>query len=445
MLAALARTLRIQPERRAGGLSLIGLRLAAAGRPPDFTMSDVIGSIQPRPPSTMRLAPASDTANSRQMPLLRGAEVLSRTRDLREIFRIAAETAMDFLNGSFCLMFAVRFAPDLTVGLLGCCVSDGTDTYWDDVCDGQSWLPVDPLLADCLHTDYGHAIAHEGDTWRLAFAVGALGRPAGCSRSTALKPGRRLQALCLFLRCFENQHQAWEYANLDTLTRLLNRKTFDDDFERLIAAAELAEQARKPPNAARPATMAQPCWLGVVDIDHFKKINDNFGHLFGDEVLLRVADLMRQSFRSNDKLFRFGGEEFVVMLRNVAEDHVQNIFTASGWRWSGMIFRRSAGWPARWASPASTRASPRPTSSAAPTRPSITQAHGRNQVNGFDELIMSGKLRITTPAGQALIDPISTRSSCTTPMAAGEPRRAPRCVKIGSLRRFARAAPDSVD
>ena len=124
----------------------------------------------------MRLAPASDTANSRQMPLLRGAEVLSRTRDLREIFRIAAETAMDFLNGSFCLMFAVRFSPpDLTVGLLGCCVSDGADTYWDDVCDGQSWLPVDPLLADCLHTDYGHAIAHEGDTWRLAFAVGALG------------------------------------------------------------------------------------------------------------------------------------------------------------------------------------------------------------------------------------------------------------------------------
>jgi diguanylate cyclase (GGDEF)-like protein len=211
-------------------------------------------------------------------------------------------------------------------------------------------------------------------------------------------------ALSLFLRCFENQHQAWEYANLDTLTRLLNRKTFDDDFERLIAAAELAEQARKNPRTPRgQPPVTQPCWLGVVDIDHFKKINDNFGHLFGDEVLLRVADLMRQSFRSNDKLFRFGGEEFVVMLRNVAEDHVHNIFTASGWRWSGMIFRRSAGWPARWASPASTRASPR-----RPPRPRrrgavLLKRNGRNQVNGFDELIMSGKLRITTPASQALI------------------------------------------
>lgn len=111
------------------------------------------------------------------LELLAGAEVLSRTRDLRSIFRTAAETAMRFLDGSYSLLFSVRFTPpDLCVGLLGCCVSDGTDTYWDDVCDGQSWLPVDPLLADCLHTDFGHAIMHEGDTWRLAFAIGALGQ-----------------------------------------------------------------------------------------------------------------------------------------------------------------------------------------------------------------------------------------------------------------------------
>jgi hypothetical protein len=147
-------------------------------------------------------------------------------------------------------------APDLTVSLLGCCVSDGTDTYWDDVCDGQSWLPVDPLLANCLHTDFGHAIVQEGDMWRLAFAVGALGQARWVLEiHSPTKPrDAACNALSLFLRCFENQHQQWEYANLDTLTRLLNRKTFDDDFERLIAAAELAEQARKiPSNAARPA------------------------------------------------------------------------------------------------------------------------------------------------------------------------------------------------
>jgi hypothetical protein len=177
----------------------------------------------------------------------------------------------------------------------------------------------------------------------------------------------------------------------------------------------------------------------VVDIDFFKKINDNFGHLFGDEVLLRVAELMRQSFRSNDKLFRFGGEEFVVMLRSVGEDDAASS-TASGWRSSGMIFRRSAGWPARWVSPASTRACP-PTYSAGPTRPSITQAQRRNQVNGFDELVMSGKLRITTPASQALIQSDGRDLPVARPPR--RPRRAPRFVsKFRALQRCrGRAAP----
>lgn len=162
--------------------------------------------------------------------------------------------------------------------------------------------------------------------WRLAFAVGALGQARWVLEIHGpVRPREAAcQALSLFLRCFENQHQQWEYANLDTLTRLLNRKTFDDDFERLIAAAELAEQADKLPLERRTASHPQPCWLGVVDIDFFKKINDNFGHLFGDEVLLRVAELMRQSFRSNDKLFRFGGEEFVIVLRAASEKEVRS-------------------------------------------------------------------------------------------------------------------------
>jgi diguanylate cyclase (GGDEF)-like protein len=62
-------------------------------------------------------------------------------------------------------------------------------------------------------------------------------------------------------------------------------------------------------------------WLGVIDIDHFKHVNDGFGHLIGDEVLLLLSRLMRTSFRFHDHLYRFGGEEFVVLMRcNSDED-----------------------------------------------------------------------------------------------------------------------------
>lgn len=124
--------------------------------------------------------------------------------------------------------------------------------------------------------------------------------------------------LCL-ARVYGNHVKLLDYSELDSLTRLLNRKTFDETFERLLQANnsddldEDMEERRSNENGG--------AWLCVIDIDHFKRINDNFGHLFGDEVLLRMGDLMRKSFRSGDRLFRFGGEEFVVILN--AEDQAQ--------------------------------------------------------------------------------------------------------------------------
>src|SRR6185369_17286004 len=56
--------------------------------------------------------------------------------------------------------------------------------------------------------------------------------------------------------------------------------------------------------------------FAIFDVDHFKRVNDQFGHLYGDEVLTLVARLMVQSFRHEDLLFRYGGEEFAVVLAN---------------------------------------------------------------------------------------------------------------------------------
>ncbi len=54
--------------------------------------------------------------------------------------------------------------------------------------------------------------------------------------------------------------------------------------------------------------------LVIVDVDHFKSVNDRFGHQHGDDVLKAVASSMQQTLRDNDHVFRYGGEEFVVLL-----------------------------------------------------------------------------------------------------------------------------------
>lgn len=115
------------------------------------------------------------------------------------------------------------------------------------------------------------------------------------------------------LHLYENLQSLLDYGEKDMLTELLNRKTFDSAFWR---AAQTQEAAADPTHTERRTSPQESnYWLAVIDIDHFKHVNDNFGHLIGDEVLLLLARHMRASFRFHDQLYRFGGEEFVVLMR----------------------------------------------------------------------------------------------------------------------------------
>jgi diguanylate cyclase (GGDEF)-like protein len=89
-----------------------------------------------------------------------------------------------------------------------------------------------------------------------------------------------------------------EKATLDPLTQVANRAEFDRVHEMFV-------------NAHRQLSV--PCSLTICDLDHFKRINDQFGHQAGDEVIKTLASLLRHSCRPGDFAARYGGEEFVML------------------------------------------------------------------------------------------------------------------------------------
>jgi diguanylate cyclase (GGDEF)-like protein len=111
------------------------------------------------------------------------------------------------------------------------------------------------------------------------------------------------------LRATENAMQLQEdllklqkLADTDFLTGLMNRRSF------LTAADDAMQFCRRYQRGM--ATL-------MIDIDHFKKINDTHGHAAGDEAIKRIAEIVGRTIRTTDKAARFGGEEFVVLLREI--------------------------------------------------------------------------------------------------------------------------------
>jgi diguanylate cyclase (GGDEF)-like protein len=203
-------------------------------------------------------------------------------------------------------------------------------------------------------------------------------------------PVGQVQLIRIVMEIYRNQIALLDYGEMDSLTGLLNRKTYDHHFNQ--AGPQPGDQPGDANGDNRRLT-AHERWLAVIDIDHFKRVNDNYGHLIGDELLLLVARLMRSTFRFDDVLYRFGGEEFVVLVRAPRRDHACSAFE----RFRGIL--KAYDFPQAGRITASIgftqiRSFDTPTDAFERADRAVYYAkqHGRDQVRCFEDLVEGGSL-----------------------------------------------------
>lgn len=175
--------------------------------------------------------------------------------------------------------------------------------------------------ADCVLADEEVSRAHAhvfrlGDRFVIVDLASTNGTFVDCepcgNEPVELRNGARIQLgqgvlFAVRLQCAAEEavtQQLYETATRDAVTRTYNRNTFDQ---------------RLSNDVAKAARQGIALSLILFDIDHFKRINDRWGHLTGDRVLRAVAQSLRQNIRKGDLLARYGGEEFAVISRGASE------------------------------------------------------------------------------------------------------------------------------
>jgi two-component system cell cycle response regulator len=186
-------------------------------------------------------------------------------------------------NGDEALQLAAEHDPDLLVLDVSMPVLNGHDLCIALTADNPSPPPVIFLSGRTMPKDRVMGLE--------AGAVDYMTKPFDAKEliarvAIALRTGRRMATLA-------------RDASVDRMTGLLNRAQLDD---RLADAVD------------RAAQFGTSLGCVLLDLDHFKSINDRFGHLVGDEVLREVAARLRRNLRSDDAVFRYGGEEFFVLV-----------------------------------------------------------------------------------------------------------------------------------
>ena len=183
-------------------------------------------------------------------------------------------------------------------------VSDGLRAVIDEV--GQTATATGDRVTEFTASlqEKSGRIASLGMPASLGPEIEALlsdSRDAGASLTVL---AQRLQAATAELECLRAELDlAKVQATMDSLTGVTNRRGFDESIEQMLREHAGGE--------AGPSVV-------LIDLDHFKQINDQYGHVFGDTVLKSVALAIRSCVKGRDLVARYGGEEFVVLLPGTA-------------------------------------------------------------------------------------------------------------------------------
>jgi diguanylate cyclase (GGDEF)-like protein len=252
--------------------------------------------------------------------LLNHLDALTRHRDSSLLQKSVMDSLIAFVDIESIRLYDISSSEsNFFISLSACYEKDGP--HINELGAGARFKPITdhPLFIEVLQSTTAITNARVGNQYLCCIPILVNDSPISIfelSRSTRFERAE-LDVFRGILAVFRNYLSLLEDSQRDTLTNLLNRKTFDSGFSVLLE--EMSGSSNYPAEAGSTDTgrRSQKHWLAVMDIDHFKRINDQFGHIYGDEVLILMANIMRSSFRRNDRLYRFGGEEFIVLLRNV--------------------------------------------------------------------------------------------------------------------------------
>jgi diguanylate cyclase (GGDEF)-like protein len=201
------------------------------------------------------------------------------------------------------------------VGEYFCCAARGlplarcfelaADVYGlDEIQTGQLLDEIQQRISDSADLFETDISTLGSPTELMSDAMEQLGRLATTAASGGADQQVRSQLLDENGRLKQRIQELVQRNAVDPLTSVFNRGHFD-------------EQLRQQSAIARAARL--PMGLLFIDADHFKSVNDTYGHAVGDVVLKRLAMILSQSIRGEDLVARYGGEEFVVLVSNPSE------------------------------------------------------------------------------------------------------------------------------